>query len=155
DVRAKKKEIIESEYAGLIEFVTPRHGHESVGGMRRAKVYVRDISEMICQCKRRESTTRILICGPVVTVHTFLAVRFPKDCGLNVVEFKNFRDKWVGSTEANLEKILHLLQTLAPIVVLIDEADAALGTREMDGDSGVNQRVFSKIAAAMSDTENR
>src|SRR5262249_40680822 len=32
---------------------------------------------------------------------------------------------------------------------------AALGSREMDGDSGVNQRVFSKIAAAMSDTENR
>ncbi|MGH9803261.1 MAG: AAA family ATPase, partial [Blastocatellia bacterium] len=70
-------------------------------------------------------------------------------------EFKNFRDKWVGSTEANLEKILNLLQSLAPIVVLIDEADAALGSREMDGDSGVNQRVFSKIAAAMSNTANR
>lgn len=34
---------------------------------------------------------------------------------------KNFRDKWVGSTEANLEKILNMLRTLAPIVVLIDE----------------------------------
>jgi ATP-dependent 26S proteasome regulatory subunit len=39
--------------------------------------------------------------------------------------------------------------------VLIDEADAALGTREADGDSGVNQRVFSRIAATMSNTENR
>jgi ATP-dependent 26S proteasome regulatory subunit len=48
-----------------------------------------------------------------------------------------------------------LLQSLAPIVVLIDEADAALGTREAGGDSGVNQRVFSKIAAAMSNTDNR
>jgi SpoVK/Ycf46/Vps4 family AAA+-type ATPase len=155
DVRLKKKEIIEAECAGLIEFVTPRHGLESVGGMREAKEYLKDIAETIKQGNREEAPMGILICGPVGTGKTFLSECFAKDCGLNVVEFKNFRDKWVGSTEANLEKILHLLQTLAPIVVLIDEADAALGTREMDGDSGVNQRVFSKIAAAMSNTANR
>jgi len=155
DVRLKKKEIIETECAGLIEFVTPRHGLDSVGGMREAKDYLRDIAETIKQGNREEAPMGILICGPVGTGKTFLSECFAKDCGLNVVEFKNFRDKWVGSTEANLEKILNLLQTLAPIVVLIDEADAALGTREMDGDSGVNQRVFSKIASAMSNTANR
>ncbi|MFN0111339.1 MAG: ATP-binding protein [Blastocatellia bacterium] len=155
DVRLKKKEIIETECAGLIEFVTPRHGLDSVGGMKEAKTYLRDIAETIKQGNREEAPMGILICGPVGTGKTFLAECFAKDCGLNVVEFKNFRDKWVGSTEANLEKILNLLQSLAPIVVLIDEADAALGTREMDGDSGVNQRVFSKIAAAMSNTANR
>lgn len=155
DVRLKKKEIIEAECAGLIEFVTPRHGLDSVGGMRQAKVYLRDIAETIKQGHHEEAPMGILICGPVGTGKTFLAECFAKDCGLNVVEFKNFRDKWVGSTEANLEKILYLLQTLAPIVVLIDEADAALGTRETEGDSGVNQRVFSKIAAAMSNTANR
>ncbi len=155
DVRIKKKEIIETECAGLIEFVTPRHGLDSVGGLREAKDYMRDIAETIKMGKSEEAPMGILICGPVGTGKTFLAECFAKDCGLNVVEFKNFRDKWVGSTESNLEKILNLLQTLAPIVVLIDEADAALGTREADGDSGVNQRVFSKIASAMSNTENR
>lgn len=155
DVRLKKKEIIEAECAGLIEFVSPRYGLDSVGGMREAKDYLRDIAETIKLGNHEEAPMGILICGPVGTGKTFLSECFAKDCGLNVVEFKNFRDKWVGSTEANLEKILYLLQTLAPIIVLIDEADAALGTREMDGDSGVNQRVFSKIAAAMSNTANR
>ena len=155
DVRLKKKEMIETECAGLIEFVTPRHGLDSVGGMREAKDYLRDIAGTIKQGNREEAPMGILICGPVGTGKTFLSECFAKDCGLNVVEFKNFRDKWVGSTEANLEKILSLLQTLAPIVVLIDEADAALGNRETDGDSGVNSRVFSKIAAAMSNTANR
>ncbi len=155
DVRLKKKEIIETECAGLIEFVTPRHGLDSVGGMREAKDYLRDIAGTIKQGNREEAPMGILICGPVGTGKTFLSECFAKDCGLNVVEFKNFRDKWVGSTEANLEKILSLLQSLAPIVVLIDEADAALGNRETDGDSGVNSRVFSKIAAAMSNTANR
>ncbi len=155
DVRIKKKEIIESECAGLIEFITPRHGLDSVGGLREAKEYLRDISETIKTGNLTEAPMGILICGPVGTGKTFLAECFAKDCGLNVVEFKNFRDKWVGSTESNLEKILNLLQALAPIVVLIDEADAALGSRETEGDSGVNQRVFSKIASAMSNTENR
>lgn len=155
DLRLKKKEIIEAECAGLIEFVAPRHGLDSVGGLRQAKTYMRDIAETIRQGHREEAPMGILICGPVGTGKTFLAECFAKDCGLNVVEFKNFRDKWVGSTESNLEKILYLLQTLAPIVVLIDEADAALGTRDTEGDSGVNQRVFSKIAAAMSNTANR
>ena len=155
DVRAKKKEIIETECAGLIEFVMPRYGLESVGGLKPAKEYLRDIAETIRRGELDEAPMGILISGPVGTGKTFLAECFAKDCGLNVVEFKNFRDKWVGSTEANLEKIIYLLQSLAPIVVLIDEADAALGTREGGGDSGVNQRVFSKIAAAMGNTANR
>ncbi len=155
DVRLKKKEIIEAECAGLIEFVTPRFGLENVGGLDGAKSYLRDIAQTIKSGNTEDSPMGILMCGPVGTGKTFLAECFAKDCGLNVVEFKNFRDKWVGSTEANLEKILNLLQTLAPIVVLIDEADAALGNRETDGDSGTNSRVFSKIAAAMSNTANR
>src|SRR5262249_53239761 len=65
------------------------------------------------------------------------------------------RERWVGSSEANLEKILNLLQTLAPIVVLVDEADATLGSRETGGDSGVDARIFSKLAGAMGDTRNR
>ena len=104
DVRLKKKEIIEAECAGLIEFVTPRHGLDSVGGLRQAKAYLRDIAETIKQGHREEAPMGILICGPIGTGKTFLAECFAKDCGLNVVEFKNFRDKWVGSTEANLER---------------------------------------------------
>jgi AAA+ superfamily predicted ATPase len=154
-VRLKKKEIIESECFGLVEFVTPKYGLDSVGGLNEAKDFLRSIADTIKEGRTDEAPMGILLSGPVGTGKTFLAECFAKDCGLNVVEFKNFREKWVGSTEANLEKILNLLQTLAPIVVLIDEADAALGNRGTDGDSGVNARVFSKIANAMGDTANR
>lgn len=154
-VRAKKKSIIESECVGLIEFVTPKYGLDHVGGFEKAKAYLRNIAEVIRNGETEEAPMGILISGPVGTGKTFLAEAFAKDCGLNVVEFKNFRDKWVGSSEANLEKILNLIQTLAPIVVLIDEADATLGHRDSGGDSGVDKRIFSKIASAMGDTDNR
>jgi ATP-dependent 26S proteasome regulatory subunit len=154
-IRQKKKELIEAECVGLVEFVQPRFGLDSVGGMAKAKEFMRSISNTIRAGNTDEAPMGILISGPVGTGKTFLAECFAHDCGLNVVAFKNFRERWVGSSEANLEKILNLLQTLAPIVVLVDEADATLGTRDSGGDSGVDARVFSKLAAAMGDTRNR
>ncbi len=154
-IRQKKKELIEAECVGLVEFVHPRFGLDSVGGMKKAKDFLRGIAETIREGITEEAPMGILISGPVGTGKTFLAECFAHDCGLNVVAFKNFRERWVGSSEANLEKILNLLQTLAPIVVLVDEADATLGSRETGGDSGVDARIFSKLAASMGDTRNR
>ncbi|HYV06846.1 MAG TPA: ATP-binding protein, partial [Blastocatellia bacterium] len=154
-IRQKKKELIEAECVGLVEFVQPRFGLDTVGGMAKAKAYLKSISDTIRVGNTEEAPMGILISGPVGTGKTFLAECFAHDCGLNVVAFKNFRERWVGSSEANLEKILNLLQTLAPIVVLVDEADATLGSRETGGDSGVDARVFSKLANAMGDTRNR
>lgn len=154
-IRQKKKELIESECVGLVEFVHPRYGLDAVGGMAKAKQFMKSIAETIRHGNTDESPMGILISGPVGTGKTFLAECFAHDCGLNVVAFKNFRERWVGSSEANLEKILNLLQTLAPIVVIVDEADATLGTRDSGGDSGVDARIFSKLAGAMGDTRNR
>jgi SpoVK/Ycf46/Vps4 family AAA+-type ATPase len=154
-IRQKKKELIEAECVGLVEFVQPRFGLDSVGGMNKAKEYMKGIAETFRTGDTEEAPMGILISGPVGTGKTFLAECFAHDCGLNVVAFKNFRERWVGSSEANLEKILNLLQTLAPIVVIVDEADATLGSRDSGGDSGVDARIFSKLAAAMGDTRNR
>jgi len=73
-----------------------------------------------------------------------------------VVTIKNFRDRWVGSTEANLEKIFTLLHALGRCIVFVDEADQALGSRQSNsGDSGVGNRVYSMMAKEMSNTRNR
>jgi SpoVK/Ycf46/Vps4 family AAA+-type ATPase len=68
---------------------------------------------------------------------------------------KNFRSKYVGETEGNLQQILAVLRSLGPVVVIVDEADAALGNRQSDGDSGTSARVFSMIAAQMGNTRYR
>jgi SpoVK/Ycf46/Vps4 family AAA+-type ATPase len=44
---------------------------------------------------------------------------------------------------------------MGPVVVVIDEADAALGSREQEGDSGTSSRVFGMIASQMGDTRYR
>src|SRR5258705_5452368 len=62
---------------------------------------------------------------------------------------------WVGSTEFNVERILKILASLTRVGVMIDEADAALGNRDQQGDSGTQNRVFGQIASFMGDTRNR
>jgi len=42
-----------------------------------------------------------------------------------------------------------------PVAVIVDEADAFLGNRNAQGDSGTSARVFSEIAAFMGNTEYR
>jgi SpoVK/Ycf46/Vps4 family AAA+-type ATPase len=44
---------------------------------------------------------------------------------------------------------------MGPAMVVIDEADAALGSRESEGDSGTSGRVFGMIATQMGDTRYR
>ena len=77
------------------------------------------------------------------------------EIGMPCVMLKNFRSKYVGETEGNLERVLSVLRAMGPVVVVIDEADAALGNREAEGDSGTSSRVFSMIAAQMGDTRYR
>ncbi|MEP6766948.1 MAG: AAA family ATPase, partial [Gemmatimonadaceae bacterium] len=68
---------------------------------------------------------------------------------------KNFRSKYVGETEGNLERVLSVLRAMGPVMVVIDEADAALGDRDSEGDAGTSSRVFGMIATQMGDTRYR
>ena len=67
---------------------------------------------------------------------------------------KNFRDKWVGATEGNLEKVFSILHALGQVIVFVDEADQMTGKRGGgDGDSGLSGRVYGMLAKEMSDTQ--
>ncbi len=97
-----------------------------------------------------------LLCGPVGTGKTFLVECLAGEAGVPVVKLKNFRDRWVGSSEGNLEKIFRLVRALGRCMVFIDEADQTLGRRDSgSGDSGLSGRLYSMIAQEMSDTANR
>ena len=69
---------------------------------------------------------------------------------------KNFRDKWVGSSEGNLERIFRLLQALGRCYVFVDEADQILGRRDSgNNDSGLSGRIYSMMAEEMGSSTSR
>ncbi len=152
----EKKRLIEEASGGLLSFLTSTTGLDAVAGHEGAKTLLRETAAALRQGRLDVVPMGFLVCGPVGTGKSFMVRCFAAEIGIPVVELLNFRSMWQGQTEANLERILGLLDALGPVAVVVDEADAALGNREQRGaDSGVSERVFASLAAFMGDTRRR
>jgi AAA+ superfamily predicted ATPase len=154
-MRMKKKEIIETEAAGLLEFMETSFNLSHVSGHAFVKKRFKNAAKAIKMGRPDVLPMGYLIAGPVGTGKSFMVSAFAGEIGIPMVKFRNFRTKWQGETEANLEKVLNILIAMAPVGVMIDEADAFLGDRDQEGDSGTSNRVFAQIASFMGNTEYR
>ena len=154
-MRQKKKEIIENEAAGLLEFMETSFNLSHVSGHDFVKKRFKNAAKAIKMGRHDVLPMGYLIAGPVGTGKSFMVSAFAGEIGIPMVKFRNFRTKWQGETESNLEKVLNILVAMAPVGVMIDEADAFLGDRDQEGDSGTSNRVFAQIAGFMGNTEYR
>jgi AAA+ superfamily predicted ATPase len=151
-----KKDLIERECQGLLEFVESPFTLDHVAGHDAVKEWLRQDTALLRRGALRALPMGYLIAGRIGTGKTFLVQCWAGEIGIPCVVLKNFRDRWVGATESNLEKIFAVLRAVGQVVVFVDEADQAAGRREGgDGDSGLSGRVYSMLAKEMSDTQNR
>ena len=151
----RKRDLIEAESGGMLDFVQSRFDLSLVAGNEQAKKKLQNAATAIRLGKTDVLPMGYVICGPVGTGKTFLTTCFAGEIGIPAVMLKNFRSMWQGVTEGNLERVLNLLKAMSPIAVIVDEADAQLGDRSSSGDSGVSNRVFAQIAQFMGNTELR
>ncbi|MEO5916662.1 MAG: AAA family ATPase [Luteolibacter sp.] len=156
DLVTLKKDLVEKDAQGLIEFIKPDRTLDDLHGQVAIKSWLRQDIALWTAGDLAALPMGYLFCGPVGTGKTFMVECLAGEAGVPVVKMKNFRDKWVGSTESNLEKIFRLLDALGRCIVFVDEADQALGRRNADsGDSGVSGRVYGMMAERMSDSRKR
>jgi AAA+ superfamily predicted ATPase len=154
-LRRKKKEMIENEAAGLLEFMDTAYTLNDVSGHDFVKKRFKSAARAIKMGRLDVLPMGYLIAGPVGTGKSFIVSAFAGEIGIPMVIFRNFRSKWQGVTESNLEKVLNILKSMAPVAVMIDEADAFLGDRDQEGDAGTSNRVFAQIASFMGNTAYR
>jgi len=154
EIAARKKEILEQECFGLIEVINPNHGFDVVGGHGPIKDALNRVADHVRSGRRKQVPMGIMFVGPMGTGKSFLAEAFARESGLSAIKLKNFRDKWVGSTEANLEKVLNVVEALGEILVMIDEGDRSIGGGG-GNDGGVSSRVMARLKEFMSDTSHR
>jgi transitional endoplasmic reticulum ATPase len=155
-IARRKREIIERECFGLIEMVEPQHDFRVVGGIEGVKDELQRIARAIREGNTGRVPMGLLFTGPMGAGKTFVAEAFAKESGLTAIKLKNFRSKWVGATEGNLERILQVVQAIGQVLVIIDEGDRAFGNQsDGDGDGGTSSRVIARLKEFMSDTANR
>lgn len=156
DLTKIKKELVERDSSGLIEFIDSKRTLNDYHGQEALKTWLRQDIALWQGGDLKALPMGYLLCGPVGTGKTFLVECLAGEAGVPVVKLKNFRDRWVGSSEGNLEKIFRLVRALGRCMVFIDEADQTLGRRESGGsDSGLSGRLYSMIAQEMADGANR
>lgn len=151
-----RKENIEKEASDKLEFIESQRNLDDVAGHIEAKNWLRQDAQLIKKGVTNAIPMGYLIVGRIGTGKTYLVQCFAGECGIPFVEMKNIREKWVGATEGNLEKIFNILHALGQVVVFVDEADQATGKRgSSEGDSGLSGRIYGMLAKEMSNTENR
>lgn len=150
-----KKDLIEAQCPGLLEFMEPKLDLSMVAGHVAAKARLVNDAKLVRDGRLDAVPMGYLLCGAVGVGKTFLALCYAGEVGIPCVTIRNFRSKYVGETEANLERILSVVRELGPIAILVDEADAAVGNRGASGDSGTSARVFAQLASQMGDTRYR
>ncbi len=151
-----KKELIEKEAFGRLDFIESERTLEDVAGHGEAKAWLRQDVQLLKKGVTKAIPMGYLLTGRIGTGKTFLVQCLAGEVGVPCVELKNFREKWVGATEGNLEKVFGVLHALGQVFVFVDEADQVTGRRgASEGDAGLSGRIYAMLAAEMSDTRNR
>ena len=158
DLQQAKSEVIESQSAQLLEIVPPVRGFNEIGGLEKLKGYLKHRSGLMLSgdCSPLVPSG-LLLAGPPGTGKTIIAEALATESGFNLVKMRNIQDKWIGSSERNLEVVLSLLKDLNPVIVFVDEIDQAMVRRDTghSGDGGVGARMFARILEEMSNGTKR
>jgi transitional endoplasmic reticulum ATPase len=158
DVQRVKAEVIQAQSVELLEIVPPTRGFNEIGGLENLKQYLRKRTKLMLNSQHLPLVpSGLLLAGPPGTGKTIIAEALAAESGFNLVKMRSIQDKWVGSSERNLEMVMNLLKDLHPVVVFVDEIDQAMVRRDTgrSGDSGVGARMFARILEEMSNASNR
>lgn len=151
-----KKLLVEGDASGLVEFIESQRTLDDYHAQDALKTWLRQDMALWQASDIQALPKGYLFAGPVGTGKTYLVECLAGEAGVPVLKLKNFRDRWVGSSEGNLEKIFRLIRALGRCIVFVDEADQTLGRRDGgSGDSGLSGRIYSMIAQEMSESGNR
>jgi SpoVK/Ycf46/Vps4 family AAA+-type ATPase len=155
-ITLSRKRSIEKECYGKLEFIETQHSLDDIAGHSEVKTWLRNDALLLKRGAKHALPMGYLITGRIGTGKSFLVECFAGECGVPCVVMKNFRDKWVGATEKNLERVFQILKVFGQVVVFIDEADQITGQRTSSGsDSGLSGRIYGMLAKEMSNTANR
>lgn len=156
DIVTIKKQMIERDANGLLQFMQSERTLDDLSNNDGVRNWIRKDIALWKKGKLNAVPMGYLFAAPVGCGKNFIVECIAGEAGIPVVTIGNFRDKFVGNTEANVERIFRFIDALGKVIVFIDEADQTMGKRDSgNSDGGLSGRVYSMFATKMSNPLNR
>ena len=155
-IKTKKQEILNNEIGDKVKITIPTQGFDALGGKDELKAYLMEIKGNILSGNSRRVPVGLLASGPPGTSKTYTFQCWAYECDVVFVEIQNPRDMYVGQSEERMLEIFAILEDLAPVIVVEDEADQSESSRgSYSGDSGVSNRLRQMKFTFCSDPKHR
>lgn len=154
DVQVIKSNAIRDMAGGLVEVVEPAEGFESIAGLESVKEYFRFLKWMF-QNGSPAVPYAIILAGVPGSGKSKLCSTLAKELNLPLLILRNLYGPFVGQSEANLERVLRIVESMSPCVVLIEEIDQGIGQRGtgLSGDSGTTNRMSQRFWEALGSSQ--
>lgn len=158
NVFAEKRQIVRK--TGLLDYCDVDLDFEKIGGLDTLKGWLRTRGSALTDRAREFGLPvprGVLLlgvqgCGKTMCAKAISAAwRMP----LLRLDMGRMFGSLVGSSEANMRRALNTAESIAPVVLWLDEIDKALaGARGSSGDSGVTARLFGTFLTWMSEKQS-
>ncbi len=146
-VRQAKSSLIKDQ--GVLEFLKDEQGLDSVGGLRNLKAWLDKRRGALTPEAARfglDPPKGILILGVQGCGKSLCAKAVAHEWKMQLLKFDSSRlfEKYVGESEKNLRKSLHVAQAVAPCILWIDEIEKMFPQAALhsEADAGLSARVF-------------
>jgi len=156
-VRERKKQTIHQLCGGLLEVAEPSEGFEAVAGCYHAKGYFNAIKPLWGQ-GHKGLPQAVLLAGVPGGGKSFLIKAVAKEFDSPCLIMRGVREMWVGQSERNLDRILQVVDDLAPCILWTDEIDQTVGGERSSGssgDSGTSDRLLGRLLEFFGDSRIR
>lgn len=156
-LRCRKKQTIQELCGGLLEIIEPLEGFEDVAGCAHAKSYFNALKPL-WRAGHPAIPQAVLLAGVPGSGKSYLIRAIAREYECPCLIMRGVREMWVGQSERNLDRILRVLDDLAPCLLWTDEIDQSLGGGRSEGgsgDSGTSDRLFGRLLEYFGDSRTR
>jgi len=156
-VAAEKKQLIRRN--GILEYIEEEATLEQVGGLEELKRWLRQRSQAFTERARQYGLPQpkgMLILGVPGCGKSLIAKTTSRLWELPLLRLdmgRIYDGSTVGRSEANLRSALKTAESIAPVILFIDELDKAFAgsAGSADSDGGTSSRIFGSFLTWMQD----
>lgn len=154
-----KRRIIQR--SGVLEYFPADEGFSDIAGLANLKAWLRKRAASFVDPERARSfglppPKGLLLLGVQGCGKSLCAKAVAREWGLPLVRLDpaGIYQKYFGETEKNFRRAIRTAETMAPIVLWIDEIEKAF-SQGSDSDNGTSQRVFGTFLSWLQEKDER